>query len=84
LDCIARARLTSGVVLLVYVATHLLNHALGLISLGAMEWGRNYFLAVWHKPGEALVLYGALRSIFPLSRAANSLFTAVTTRWTCS
>jgi adenylate cyclase len=48
------------VVLLIYVATHLLNHALGLISLGAMEWGRNYFLAVWRNPVGTLALYGAL------------------------
>ena len=46
--------------LFAYVATHLLNHALGLISLDAMEWGRNYFLAVWRNPVGTLALYGAL------------------------
>ena len=32
-----RLRLWSGCVLFTYVATHLVNHALGLVSLDAME-----------------------------------------------
>ena len=32
-----RLRLWSGYVLFLYVVTHLLNHALGLVSLGALE-----------------------------------------------
>jgi adenylate cyclase len=35
-------------VLFAYVLTHDLNHALGLISLPALEAGRNVFLAFWH------------------------------------
>jgi adenylate cyclase len=42
-----RVRLTTGLVLFFYVLTHNLNHALGLISLDAMEWGRVPFLAFW-------------------------------------
>ena len=42
-----RLRLVSGIVLFVYLTTHLLNHALGLVSLEAMEQGRLAFLAVW-------------------------------------
>jgi adenylate cyclase len=34
---IRRLRLLSGLVMLAYVAMHLLNHAVGLISLRAME-----------------------------------------------
>ena len=34
---IRRIRLVSGLVLLTYLATHFINHALGLISLEAME-----------------------------------------------
>ena len=42
-DMARRLRLITGVVLLAYVASHLLNHALGLISLGAMEAGRDWW-----------------------------------------
>ena len=55
-----RIRLTSGVVLLVYVALHLANHSLGLISLQALESGRDVFLAIWRNPLGTVVLYGAL------------------------
>jgi adenylate cyclase len=47
-------------VLLIYVAMHLANHALGLISLAAMDIGRQWFLAVWRHPIGTLGLYGAL------------------------
>jgi adenylate cyclase len=42
---IRRIRLASGLVLLVYLVTHFTNHALGLISLDAMEAGRAWFVA---------------------------------------
>ncbi|HLI28113.1 MAG TPA: adenylate/guanylate cyclase domain-containing protein [Chloroflexota bacterium] len=57
---IQRWRLGTGLVLLAYVATHLLNHALGLISLGAAEAGRSWFTAVWRFPPLTAVLYGSL------------------------
>ena len=40
-------RLASGLVVSFFVATHLLNHALGLISLEALEAGRIAFLGFW-------------------------------------
>src|SRR5581483_10378279 len=55
-----RLRLWSGLVLFVYVATHLLNHALGIVSLGAAEAGRLIFLAIWRNPLGTLLLYGSL------------------------
>ena len=55
-----RIRLISGVVLLVYVALHLANHSLGLISLQALESGRDAFLAIWRNPLGTVILYGAL------------------------
>lgn len=59
-----RARIASGVVLFVFVATHLINHALGLISLAAMEAGRWAFLALWRNPvGTALLLAAILTHI---------------------
>ncbi|MFQ5785160.1 MAG: hypothetical protein ACE5H8_10100 [Alphaproteobacteria bacterium] len=57
---IRRLRLVSGLVLFAYVCTHFANHALGLISLDAMERGRIWFLALWRNPVGTPVLYGAL------------------------
>jgi adenylate cyclase len=54
-----RVRLASGLVMFTYVTLHLANHALGLVSLDAMESGRVYFLALWRNPLGSLVLYSA-------------------------
>ena len=54
-----RVRLASGLVLFTYVTLHLANHALGLVSLDAMESGRVYFLALWRNPLGSLLLYSA-------------------------
>ena len=55
-----RLRLWTGIVLFIYVTTHLLNHALGLISLHAQEEGRHVFLAVWRNPVGSFVLAGSI------------------------
>ncbi len=55
-----RLRLASGSVLFCYVGLHLLNHALGLVSLAAMEAGRTWFLFVWRSPVGSLLLYSSL------------------------
>jgi adenylate cyclase len=52
-------RAATGSILFVYVLTHLLNHALGLISLEALAAGRVIFLAIWRNPVGTTVLYGA-------------------------
>lgn len=57
---VRRIRLGSGLVLAFFVTTHFLNHALGLISLEAMEQGRLYFMAFWRAKTAMYVLYGAL------------------------
>lgn len=57
---IRRTRLVSGLILLTYLATHFINHALGLISLEAMEAGRAWFLALWRNPLGTTALYGSL------------------------
>jgi len=49
-QALGRTRLATGLVLFFYVLTHDLNHALGLISLDAMDWGRVPFLAFWRFP----------------------------------
>ena len=56
---VRRLRLASGLVLFAYVASHLANHALGVIGLATMEAGRAWFLAVWRNPLGTVVLYGA-------------------------
>jgi len=55
-----RLRLWSGLILFVFVGTHLLNHALGVFSLNAAELGRLVFMAIWRNPLGTLLLYGAL------------------------
>ena len=59
-DKIRAIRLWSGVVLFAYVAGHLINHALGLISIAAMESGKIVFLGIWRNPVGTVLLYGAL------------------------
>ena len=56
---VRRVRLASGLVMFTYVTLHLANHALGLVSLDAMESGRVYFLALWRNPLGSVVLYFA-------------------------
>ncbi len=57
---IKRLRSATGLVLFAYVLTHLLNHALGLVSLAAQEAGRVWFLALWRTPAGTTALYGSL------------------------
>jgi adenylate cyclase len=69
---VRRVWLWSGLVLFTYVATHLANHALGLISLEAMETGRDWFLLAWRHPVGTVALYGALSAHIVL--ALSSLY----------
>jgi len=64
---IRRTRLTTGLILLTYLSTHLLNHALGLISLAAMNGGRVWFLALWRNPAGTALLYTSLLTHFSLA-----------------
>ena len=59
-----RLRLASGLVLFAFALTHFLNHALGLVSLEALEAGRRIFLAVWRNPlGEAVLFLSLLTHV---------------------
>lgn len=62
-----RIRLVSGLILFAYVTTHYLNHALGLISLTAMDEGSHVFLAFWRNPLGTALLYGAVLIHFLLA-----------------
>ena len=57
---IRRLHLITGLILFGYLLTHLLNHALGLISLDAPEAGRRVFLLIWRNLPMSVLLYGAL------------------------
>lgn len=63
----ARARTWSGVILFAFVLTHLSNHAVGLISLEAMDAVRDYRTAVWRSLPGTVLLYGALTIHIALS-----------------
>ncbi|OUR76305.1 hypothetical protein A9Q83_15460 [Alphaproteobacteria bacterium 46_93_T64] len=50
-------RLYSGLVLMLFLTLHLINHSLGLISLEAMEAGRLLFIGIWRSlPGTVILL----------------------------
>jgi adenylate cyclase len=59
-------------VLMFYVGTHLLNHAVGLVSLAAAEDGAQVFTAFWRSLPMTVVFYGAL--VLHLSLALQALF----------
>jgi adenylate cyclase len=50
-----------------YIATHLLNHALGLWSLAAAEQALRLAIVVWHSWLGTLVLYGAFATHLTLA-----------------
>ena len=56
---IRRLRLFSGLVMLAYVTMHLVNHAVGLISLEAMENVLWHISRIWTNPPAQLLLYGS-------------------------
>jgi len=56
---IRRLRLISGLVMLAYVTMHLLNHAVGLISLDTMENVLWYIFRIWTNRLAQLLLYGS-------------------------
>ena len=57
---VRRLRLGAGLILLAYLITHFGNHALGLISLQAMETGRGWVMGFWRSPLPGIALYGSL------------------------
>lgn len=76
------ARLASGLVLFAYVGTHLVNHALGNISLAAMEAGLDLNRGLWRFPPMSVALYGAL--LVHAGLALWSLYARPRTQWTAT
>jgi adenylate cyclase len=60
-------RLASGLVLFTYITAHLINHALGLISLDTAEAGLEIAIEVWSSLPGTLLLYGAFAIHFVLA-----------------
>jgi adenylate cyclase len=59
---VARVRLASGMILMLYVVCHLSNLSLGLWSLDVMERCRPAIMAPWQTWVGQILLYGALTS----------------------
>ena len=62
-----RLRLVTGLAVAAYVTGHFLNHALGIVSLEAMEALRRVLSAWWRSPPGTLLLYGSLLTHFSLA-----------------
>jgi adenylate cyclase len=64
---IRNLRLASGLVLFAYILAHLVNHALGLISLDVAEAGLEIAVHVWYSWPGTVLLYGAAGTHFLLA-----------------
>lgn len=67
---LTRLRLISGMVLTVFVVGHFINHALGIISLKAMNNALKYFIEPWREPLGTVILILALSVHFVLALQA--------------
>ncbi len=66
-------RLVTGVILMLFVVSHFLNHSLGLISLETMESGRAVFLALWRNTLATTLLMGSI--IIHMVLALHAVYT---------
>ena len=66
-------RMVSGMILMVFAATHFINHAIGIAGIAAMEEVQNWRYWVWHSWPGTVALYGALvvHPFFALLRVAQ-------------
>ena len=62
-----RLRLTTGLILAVYIIVHLSNHTLGLISLAAMEAMREIVTPLWRSWPGFVLIYGSILTHFGLA-----------------
>lgn len=62
-----RWRLASGLVMFVYIATHMLNHAIGAWSLDHAEVALEVATALWRSLPGTILLYGAAAIHFALA-----------------
>ncbi len=73
-----RLRIITGMILAAYIIIHLSNHALGLVSLEAMESMRKFVTPFWRSWAGGLLIYGSLLTHFGL--ALMSLYRRSTLR----
>ena len=68
-----RLRLAAGLVLFVFVITHFVNHALGLVNLDAMDTMQAWRVAIWRSWPGSIVLIGAfaVHILLALARLAQ-------------
>jgi len=62
-----RLRLATGLVIAAYVVGHFLNHALGVVSVEAMDDLRRVLAAWWRSLPGSVLLYGSLLAHFALA-----------------
>ena len=64
---VRRIRLLTGLVMFAYLTQHLLNHALGVISLPLAEGALKLAIVFWRNPVATTALYGAAAIHFALA-----------------
>ncbi|MCK1745967.1 adenylate/guanylate cyclase domain-containing protein [Bradyrhizobium sp. 139] len=74
-----QVRLVCGIILFSYVVSHFLNHALGNISVDAMEIGVYYHTLFWQFLPVAIVFYGA--AIVHMGLGVYALYQRRQFRW---
>lgn len=62
--------MVTGLILGAFLLTHFSNHALGLVSVEAMEGGRAWFNGLWRNPVGTVLLYGSILTHFLLALLA--------------
>ena len=62
--------MASGLVLFTYIGAHLVNHALGLVSLDTAEAGMSIAVEVWYSLPGTVLLYGAVAIHFLMALCA--------------
>jgi adenylate cyclase len=73
-----RLRLATGLIIAAFVVTHFLNHALGVVSVDAMDRMRETLATWWRSWPGSILLYGSLLTHFAL--ALESLYRRMTLR----
>ena len=71
-------RLATGLAIAGFVVPHFLNHALGVVSVDAMDRLRAALILLWWSPAGTVLLYGSLVTHFALALA--SLYRRTTLR----
>lgn len=76
---IRQVRFATGLILFAYLISHFANHALGNISLGAMEEGLAYHIAFWRSWPVAVIFYTA--ALVHMSLGLWALYVRRQFRW---